>query len=65
LVFAIKSIGSTSAAILGALEPVVAVMVSVLIFHEKFTFNLLIGIILILFGVILNVLAGSKKIVHS
>lgn len=65
LVFAIKSIGSTSAAILGALEPVVAVMVSVLIFNEKFTLNLLIGIILILFGVILNVLAASKKTVHS
>lgn len=65
LVYAIKSIGSTAAAILGALEPVVAVMVSVLIFHEKFTFNLLIGITLILFGVILNVLSGNKKIAHS
>ena len=65
LVYAIKNIGSTPAAILGALEPVVAVMVSVMIFHEKFTFNLFIGISLILFGVILNVLAGSKKIVHS
>ncbi|MET3535338.1 DMT family transporter [Chryseobacterium limigenitum] len=65
LVYAIKNIGSTPAAILGALEPVVAVMVSVMIFHEKFTFNLFIGISLILFGVILNVLAGSKKIAHS
>lgn len=65
LVFAIKSIGSTPAAILGALEPVVAVLVSVLIFNEKFTFNLFLGITLILVGVILNVLAGSKKNVHS
>ncbi|MFC3157692.1 EamA domain-containing membrane protein RarD [Chryseobacterium arachidis] len=65
LVFAIKNIGSTPAAILGALEPVVAVIISVFIFQEKFTFNLLMGIILILFGVILNVLAGSKKIAHS
>lgn len=64
LVFSIKSIGSTPAAILGALEPVVAVMVSVLMFNEKFTFNLFLGIILILLGVILNVLAGSKKAVH-
>ncbi|UOU97442.1 DMT family transporter [Chryseobacterium daecheongense] len=63
LVFSIKSIGSTPAAILGALEPVVAVMVSVLMFDEKFTFNLFLGIILILLGVILNVLAGSKKAV--
>ena len=65
LVYAIKNIGSTPAAILGALEPVVAVLVSVMIFNEKFTFNLFIGISLILFGVILNVLAGSKKIAHS
>lgn len=64
LVFSIKSIGSTPAAILGALEPVVAVMVSVLMFHEKFTFNLFLGIVLILLGVILNVIAGSKKAVH-
>ncbi|MGK6340969.1 DMT family transporter [Chryseobacterium sp. DT-3] len=61
LVYAIKYIGSTPTAILGALEPVVAVMVSVLMFHEKFTANLLIGIILILLGVILNVLADSRK----
>ncbi|CAM3174065.1 EamA/RhaT family transporter [Chryseobacterium flavum] len=64
LVYAIKYIGSTPTAILGALEPVVAVMVSVLIFHEKFTPNLMIGITLILLGVTLNVIAGSKKSVH-
>lgn len=61
LVYAIKSIGSTPVAILGALEPVVAVMVSVLMFHEDFTTNLLIGITLILLGVILNVIADRKK----
>lgn len=64
LVYAIKHIGSTPVAILGALEPVVAVMVSVLIFHEKFTTNLLIGITLILLGVILNVIGDRKKINH-
>lgn len=61
LVYAIKSIGSTPVAILGALEPVVAVMVSVLMFNEKFTTNLLIGITLILLGVILNVIGDRKK----
>ncbi|MFP3831508.1 DMT family transporter [Chryseobacterium sp. SIMBA_028] len=61
LVYAIKNIGSTPVAILGALEPVVAVMVSVLIFHENFTTNLLIGITLILLGVILNVISDRKK----
>ncbi|CEJ69249.1 putative DMT superfamily transporter inner membrane protein [Chryseobacterium oranimense G311] len=64
LVYAIKYIGSTPTAILGALEPVVAVMVSVLMFHERFTVNLLIGIILILLGVILNVIADNKKSKH-
>jgi len=61
LVYAIKYIGSTPTAILGALEPVVAVMVSVFMFHEKFTVNLLIGIVLILLGVILNVIADNRK----
>ncbi len=61
LVYAIKDIGSTPAAILGALEPVIAVLISVSIFHEKFTVNLFLGIILILIGVILNVISESKK----
>lgn len=61
LVYAIKYIGSTPTAILGALEPVVAVMVSVFMFHEKLTTNLLIGIVLILLGVILNVLSDKRK----
>ncbi|WP_415327384.1 DMT family transporter [Chryseobacterium sp. MMS23-Vi53] len=65
LVFAIKYIGSVPTAILGALEPVIAVMISVIIFHEKITSNLLIGITSILLGVILNIISGSKKIVHS
>ncbi|AZA50072.1 DMT family transporter [Chryseobacterium carnipullorum] len=61
LVYAIQYIGSTPTAILGALEPVVAVMVSVFMFHEKLTTNLLIGIVLILLGVILNVLSDKRK----
>ncbi|WP_223559401.1 DMT family transporter [Chryseobacterium lathyri] len=61
LVYAIKYIGSTPTAILGALEPVVAVMVSVFMFHEKFTVNLLIGITLILLGVTFNVIADNRK----
>ncbi|UTX49620.1 DMT family transporter [Chryseobacterium sp. MA9] len=64
LVYAIKYIGSTPVSILGALEPVVAVLVSVLMFHERFTSNLLIGITLILFGVTLNVIGDQKKIGH-
>ncbi|MDP9959809.1 DMT family transporter [Chryseobacterium lathyri] len=65
LVYAIKYIGSTPTAILGALEPVVAVMVSVFMFHERFTLNLLIGIMLILLGVTLNVIADNRKSKHN
>jgi drug/metabolite transporter (DMT)-like permease len=61
LVYAIQYIGSTPTAIMGALEPVVAVLVSVLLFHEALTRNLVIGAILILCGVILNILADQKK----
>lgn len=65
LVYAIKYIGSTPTSILGALEPVVAVMISVLVFGEKFTFNLLIGISLILLGVIINIIEDSRKSKHN
>ncbi len=65
LVYAIKYIGSTPVSILGALEPVVAVLISVLIFHEKFTNNLLIGITLILLGVTLNVITDRKNLNHA
>ena len=61
LVYTIKNIGSTSTSILGALEPVVAVAVSVLLFHELFTINLFSGIVLILVAVIINILANSRN----
>lgn len=62
LVLAIQKIGSTPTAIMGALEPVVAVAVSVYFFNEAFTRNLLIGIVLILSGVSLNMLSSRKEV---
>ena len=56
LIKAIQLIGSTSASILGALEPLTAVLIGVYVFNEKITFWLIIGIVFILFGVILIVL---------
>lgn len=56
LVKSIQIIGSTSASILGALEPLTAVLIGVFIFNEKITFILIVGIFLILFGVALIVL---------
>lgn len=61
LVYAIKSIGSTPTSILGALEPVMAVSVSVVLFHEILTSSLMIGIALILTGVIINIISESVK----
>ena len=53
---AIKSIGSTPTAILGAFEPVTAVVVSCLCFGEPFTLRLAVGIVLILTAVILIII---------
>lgn len=52
---AIKQIGSTSTAIIGALEPVTALMIGVLVFHEQITLRIILGVILILMAVSLIV----------
>lgn len=58
---AIEHIGSTPTAIMGAVEPVTAVCIGVLIFGESFTLRLAIGIVFILSAVILLVLSREKK----
>ncbi len=50
--------GSTRAAILGALEPVTAVVISITVFDGVFTLRLAVGIVLILMAVIL-IVAGK------
>lgn len=57
LVNAIKLIGSTPTAVMGSLEPLVAVIISVAIFRERLTSNLIIGILLIIGAVTLTVLS--------
>lgn len=61
LVYAIQLIGSTPTSILGALEPVVAVLISVTLFHEILTTHLIYGVILILVGVIISILADNQR----
>lgn len=56
LIKAIQIIGSTSSSILGALEPLTAVLIGVLIFNEIITFWLIIGIVLILLAVVMIIL---------
>ena len=61
LVYAIKYIGSTPTAIMGAVEPVVAVMISVGLFDETLTFSLIAGVIIIISGVLIDVVFNKKK----
>lgn len=61
LTYAIKLIGSTPTSIFGALEPVVAVAISVFLFGESLTSRLILGVILIIAGVVINILADNKK----
>lgn len=56
---AIHYIGSTSTAILGALEPVTALFFGVLLFHEKLTPRLIIGVLMILTAVSLIIMGKS------
>lgn len=58
LTVSIHCIGSTPAAILGALEPVTALFFGVMVFGEQLTPRLIVGIILILFAVTL-IIAGK------
>lgn len=62
LVYAIRMIGSTPTAIIGVAEPVVAVTISIWIFHEEeFTFNLFLGVCLIIIGVMIDILKPKKR----
>ncbi len=60
---AIQYIGSTPTAILGALEPVTAIIFGITVFGERMTMKESMGIILILIAVTL-VIAGGKISVH-
>ncbi len=62
LIYAIRMIGSTPTAIIGVAEPVVAVAISIWIFHEEeFTFNLFLGVCLIIIGVMIDILKPKKR----
>lgn len=60
LVYSIKIIGSTQAAILGALEPLTSVVSCMVIFNESFTMPIALGIALILTAVVIVILREGK-----
>ena len=61
MVYAVHCVGSTSTAVLGALEPVTAVGVGVLIFGEAFTADLALGMLLIVAAVTMIILSDSIR----
>lgn len=61
LTVAIKEIGSTPTAIMGALEPLTAVLIGVLFFGEHFTWRLVGGIILIMGAVLLIIVNSAYR----
>lgn len=61
LLLAVRHIGGTLTSILGALEPVTAVMIGACVFNESFTATEAMGIALILMAVILVILTSSIK----
>ena len=56
---AVHEVGATPTAIMGALEPLTAVAIGVLVFSESFTLRLAVGIVLILSAVLLIVLGKN------
>ncbi len=62
MVVSIKNIGSTPTAIMGALEPVTAVVIGVAVFSESLTLRIAAGIFLILAAVFLIII--EKPLLH-
>ena len=58
---AVRIIGSTPTAIMGALEPMTAVVIGLTVFNEAFSVNLGVGILLILTAVITIIISKGKK----
>lgn len=61
LILAIKYAGSTITSILGSMEPLVAVFIGVIYFHEFFALSSFFGLLLIIMSVVLVILFGNKK----
>lgn len=61
MVYAAKYVGSTATAILGALEPLTAVIIGLLVFNEPFTTYLAVGIVLILAAVVIIAMVKQNK----
>lgn len=61
MVYASKYVGATPTAILGALEPLTAVIIGIFVFNEPFGIRLAIGIVLILSAVMITAYQPKRK----
>ncbi|MBQ2055285.1 MAG: EamA family transporter, partial [Bacteroidaceae bacterium] len=59
MTIAVHEVGATPTAIMGALEPLTAVAVGVLVFGESFSLRLAVGIVLILLAVVIIVVGKN------
>lgn len=59
MAIAVRNVGSTITAVMGALEPLTAVCVGVFVFGEEITFRLAVGILLVV-GAVLLVIVSPK-----
>lgn len=64
MVEAVHDVGSTPTAVMGALEPITAVAIGVILFGEVFTPRLATGILMVLMAVIL-IIVGKSLSIHS
>lgn len=65
LVMAIKRVGSTVTSVLGSMEPLVAVLVGVVYFHEPFSVVNSVGLLLIIISVIVVIIKSNSADPHS
>ena len=68
MTIAVHEVGATPTAIMGALEPLTAVAIGVMVFDETLTFRLAVGILLILSAVMMIVLGKNfhlRTITHT
>ena len=60
LVFSVKRIGSTMVAVLGALEPLTAVVIGCVVFGEPITWQVILGVLLIIPAVLMIILTRRR-----
>ncbi len=61
LILAVKEIGSTPTAILGTLEPLTAIVVGLIWFHEKLSTTAILGAVLVILSVVVIVVGMKTK----